>query len=445
MKTTASLLFASRLLFPRTGKKSNARKSLIGAMVCIGISLVPLVMVLTVSNGMIQGITERMIGLSTSHISCVLHNGTGAVASFDSMKGVSDNLNNQPGIVDSFPEIQGMALVSSFQGRTGASVRAVENDIFSRNKSFASLFEVLDGKTEFDSDKSAIIGGKLAEILGVKAGDTIRLITIKEDVNSEDYEVTLRPRMTSLKISGIVSSGYQELDALWLFLPIETGFKILPLKSSKFVIGIETENAFDVSLERAFRHVERNVPEGTRVFRWNELNSAEYENFSSTQTMLLFIMMLIVLVASVNISSALIMLVMERRKEIAILRSIGASPAEVARSFLLTGVATGFIGVLIGIPCGLLCSVNFSAIMNLIERIVNIIYEFFYVLVRGSPDTLTIRLLDPAFYLQNIPLSIPLPQLIVVASGTLVLSLLVSAVPAVKAGSERPIETLRKI
>ncbi|MBR6914135.1 MAG: hypothetical protein IKN34_10125 [Treponema sp.] len=112
---------------------------------------------------------------------------------------------------------------------------------------------------------------------------------------------------------------------------------------------------------------------------------------------------------------------------------------------MLTGVATGFIGVLIGIPCGLLCSVNFSAIMNLIERIVNIIYEFFYVLVRGSPDTLTIRLLDPAFYLQNIPLSIPLPQLIVVASGTLVLSLLVSAVPAVKAGSERPIETLRKI
>ncbi len=445
MKTEASLLFATRLLFPRTGKKSNARRSLIGAMVCIGISLVPLVMVLTVSNGMIQGITDRMIGLSTSHISCVLQNETEEVSSFEKLKAVSADLNSQPGVVDSFPEIQGMGLASSLSGRTGASIRAVEKDIFSRNKSFATLFEVVDGKAEFESEKSAIIGAKLSEILGVKAGDTIRLITIRDDGGSVDGEVTLRPRITSLKVSGIVSSGYQELDALWLFMPIETGFSVLPLKSSKFMIGVETENAFDVSWERSVRHVERTVPKGTRVYRWNELNSAEYENFASTQTMLLFIMMLIVLVASVNISSALIMLVMERRKEIAILKSLGASPTGIALSFLLTGMVTGLFGVLIGIPCGLLCSVNFSSIMNLIEKIVNIAYEFFYVLVHGSQDTLTIRLLDPAFYLQNVPLSIPLPQLIVVASGTLILSLLVSAIPAIKAGSEKPIETLRKI
>ncbi len=445
MKTEASVLFAARLLFPKTGKKSNARRSLIGAMVCIGISLVPLVMVLSVSNGMIEGITDRMIGLSTSHISCVLQNETEAVSSFGSFKKVSSELSILPGVVDSFPEIQGMALASSLSGRTGASVRAVEKDVFSRNKSFSELFEVVDGKTEFDSEKSAIIGKKLSEILGVKAGDTVRLITIRDDGNSADGEVSLRPRITSLKVSGIVSSGYQELDALWLFVPIETGFSVLPMKSSKFVIGVETEDAFDISLERAVRYVERTVPKGTRVYRWNELNSAQYENFASTQTMLLFIMMLIVLVASVNISSALIMLVMERRKEIAILKSLGASPSGIALSFLLTGMVTGLFGVLIGIPCGLLCSVNFSSIMNSIEKIVNVVYEFFHVLFHGNPDTLTIRLLDPAFYLQNVPLAIPLPQLVVVASGTLVLSLFVSAIPAIRAGAEKPIETLRKI
>ena len=73
MKFKASILFAKRLLAPRTGKKSNARKSLQGAFLCIGISLIPLVMVLTVSNGMIEGITSRMIGLSSSHLSCYLH------------------------------------------------------------------------------------------------------------------------------------------------------------------------------------------------------------------------------------------------------------------------------------------------------------------------------------------------------------------------------------
>ena len=443
MKFSSSLLFASRLLFPRTGKKSNARRSLVGATFCIGLGLVPLVMVLTVSNGMIQGITDRMIGLSSSHISCVFRNGGEAVSSVENFRLEAEKLSHLPGIVCAFPEIQGMGLAASASARTGASVRAVESDVFDRNSAFSSLFEAVDGKKAFDSENSAVIGSKLSEILGVGAGDSVRLISVRDsDVGGSP----VRPRVTSFRISGVVSSGYQELDALWFFIPIERGFSVLPLKSSKFLIGVETENAFDSSLERAVRFVERSVPEFTRVYRWNELNSAEYENFSSTRTMLLFIMMLIVLVASVNISSALVMLVMERRREIAILKSLGASSSGIAFSFLLTGLATGALGVLIGIPLGLLCSVNFNAIMSGIERFLNVLAEFAYLLAHDTSSGLSeIHLLDPAFYLQNVPLVIPLPELVAIASGTLMLSLLVSAFPALKAGAERPIETLRKI
>jgi len=455
MKTASSILFASRLLFPKTGKKSNARRSLLGAMICIGISLVPLVMVLTVSNGMIQGITDRMIGLSSSHISCILYNNSDSVSDLDSFEKTSKSLKSLDSVIDSYPEIQGMGLAASKIGRTGATIRAIQNDMFERNEAFKNLFNVVDGKKEFDSKNSAIIGAKLAEILNVKAGDTIRLITIKDDnnentSNNDEVEnvkkINLRPKITPLKISGIVSSGYQELDALWIFIPIENGFKILPKKSSRFMIGIQTPNAFDINLEFAYKDVEKHIPRYSRIYRWNELNSAEYENFSSTQTMLLFIMMLIVLVASVNISSALVMLVMERRKEIAILKSLGASPLGVTLSFLITGMVTGGFGVLMGIPLGLLCSVNFNLIMNFIEKIVNIVAEFFYLLTHNSVSGLNeIHLLDPAFYLQNVPLNIPLLQLVVIGSGTLMLSLLMSALPAIKAGHEKPIETLRKI
>lgn len=447
MKIASSILFASRLLFPRTGKKSNARRSLLGAMICIGISLVPLIMVLTVSNGMIQGITARMIGLSSSHLMCVLVNGTESVSSVENFKEVSANMKSLSDVVDSYPEIQGMGLAASKTGRTGATIRAVEKDIFEKNDAFKTLFDAVSGEKRFETDNSAIIGEKLSEILNVKVGETIRLITIKDESSSSSINsVNLRPKITSLKVSGIVSSGYQELDALWLFIPIETGFKILPASSSRFVIGVQSENAFDISLEKAFQAVEKIAPKFTRIYRWNELNTAEYENFSSTQTMLLFIMMLIVLVASVNISSALIMLVMERRKEIAILKSLGASPSGITLSFLITGMTVGGFGVLIGLPLGLLCSVKFNPIMNQIEKLINLISQFFYLLTNNSIEGLTeIHLLDPAFYLQKVPLSIPLPQLLVVVIGTLMLSLLMSALPSIKAGNEKPIETLRKI
>ncbi len=443
MTASASLLFAFRLLFPRTGKKSNARRSLVGATVCIGISLVPLVMVLAVSDGMIKGITDRMIGLSSAHVRCTVSNGSEETKSAASLLALSEKISALPSVTYSFAEIEGIALASSSSKRTGATVRAVSESIFEKNESFRTLLEVCDGEKAFSSERSAVIGKKLAETLSLSVGDTIRLVTIRAS-NGESR--ALRPKITPFKVSGIVSSGYQELDALWVFIPLEAGFEILPSSSSRFLIGSECADPFSIELEKAFREIERVIPPNSRVQRWSQLNSAEYENFSSTRILLLFIMLLIVLVASVNISSALVMLVMERRKEIAILKSLGASNAGIAFSFLLSGMTCGATGVLAGIPTGLLCAVNFKPIMDKIEQAVNIFAEFFAAILHGSgADFSHINLLDPAFYLQHIPVSIPLPHLCVISAGTIALSLLVSVLPALKAGAEKPIETLRKM
>jgi lipoprotein-releasing system permease protein len=240
------------------------------------------------------------------------------------------------------------------------------------------------------------------------------------------------PKITVLKVSGIVSSGYQELDSLWLFISLENGFKILSTGSSIAQLGIETDDAFSMNLEKTFRALNPFVASAGKLYRWNDLNSAQYENFASTQIMLIFIMMLIVLVASVNISSALVMLVMERKKEIAILKSLGGTKNGIALSFIITGGVIGFFGVLFGLPLGLIASVHFSQIMNAIEKVVNLFAN-------------DVHLLDPQFYLQNIPLVIPVAQVALIALGTIVLSLLVSVIPALRAGKEKPIETLRKI
>jgi lipoprotein-releasing system permease protein len=449
MKTDASVLYAFRLLFPRTGKKSNARRSLTGAFLCIAVSLIPLVMIMSVSNGMVKGMTDRMIGLSSSHLCAVLHPDIDEAQSAYSLENAALHFSEAEGVLNVYPEVQSTALAASSVLRTGACVRAVENDIFSKNKAFSTLFDVVESESGIDSasdivleeGKNAVIGSKIAQLLNLHAGDDIRLITTR--ILSSNKIV---PKVTKFHISAIVSSGYQELDALWVFIPLKTGYSILPLRTSQIMIGAEIEDPFSYKLDQTLEFMENIAPPFTRIYRWNELNVSQYENFSSTQIMLLFIMLLIVLVASVNISSALVMLVMERRKEIAILKSLGASPSGITFSFLVTGMVTGFLGVFTGIPIGLLCAVNFEKLLSVIEKLLTLVKKIFFVLQGLEPSLAgELHILDPAFYLQKIPLSIPLGQLIIIALGTLVLSLAASAVPAVKAGREKPIESLRKL
>ncbi len=440
MKLVSSFLFASRLLFPRTGKKSNARKSLIGACLCIGISLVPLVVVMTVSNGMIQGITERIIGLSTSHIQIDFYDSDELISDPEYFSEISEIASCVDGVKNVYPEIQGIGLASSLKGRAGASIRAVKEDSFEKNLSFKKYFDVVSGVPDLSSKNSVVLCKKLASDLGVDVGKTIRLITTKEISGGKTV-----PKITPLKVSAIVSSGYQELDALWLFLSLETGSKIMSASSSQAILGIETENAFGAELEKTYRNLSSFRDLG-RIYKWNQLNTSQFENYASTQIMLVFIMMLIVLVASVNISSALVMLVIERKKEIAIIKSLGGTSEGIAFSFILTGFFTGLAGVLAGIPAGILCAVNFNPLMSAVEKAVNLLVHFWNMIFSdGTSAENAVHLLDPAFYLQNVPLSIPLGQLFIVASGTLILSLFVSAVPALKAGKEKPIETLKKI
>lgn len=452
MTLKSSFLYAKKLIFPKNSKfgaKSNGHRSLLGAMLCIGISLIPLVAVLVISDGMISGITGRMIGLSSRDL-CIYINGQSANVEDEAMfMETAESFTQLEGINAAFPEIQGIGLAAGKDKRSGATVRAVQKNLFQEDSAFADLFKVVEGTTELTSSHDAVIGKYLADLLSLKTGDKLKLITINSTSRTR-----VSPKVTMFEIKGIVSSGYQELDALWVFIPLETGFEILPQGSAKFVIGLTTDDAFDSELYKKQYEVQKAINgereiesvEYAYCYRWDEINTSEFENFQSTKALLLIIMLLIVLVASVNISSALVMIVMERRKEIAILKSTGASSSGIAASFLLTGFAAGLGGIITGIPLGLLASVNINRIINFMERVVNLFAKFGYMLFSSDTDTFVeIHLLDPAYYLQDIPVNVPFGELMVIAVGTLVLSLLVSAIPAIKAGKEKPLETLRKM
>ena len=469
MNLRASILYARRMLLSPSqrnlsGEGSSASRSLFGAVLCIALSLVPLVLVLTVSDGMIEGITSRIVELSSYHMQVIVGGGTPLFGNEDSeldletaqgITQLAQQLAEVPGIVAAFPERQGVGLAAGAQGRTGATIRSVPPHLFAPNSNFSRLFKAEAGSLNLSSPRSALVGTGIAKTLHLNPGDTIRIVTMRTSPTGK-----VVPRITSFTVEGILSCGYQELDSLWVFIPFDTGFSLLEGSLSTVLVGIQTEDAFgDSFLETAWR-VEEQLPSGCRLRLWSQLNTTQFENFSSTRIMLIFIMFLIVLVASVNVSSALVMLAMERRREIAILKSMGATSGGIVTSFLFTGFCAGGAGVVMGIPVGILCAVNVNEILTWIEQLINIFARFWYNLktmlmgtmgkllsdegLSAAGDFVPVQLLDPAFYLEEIPVVLPWGGIFVIAAGTLVLSVVVSALPSIRAGREKPLDTLRK-
>lgn len=450
MNLKSAFLFSRRILFSKSSGTSVAKKSLAGAVLCIGISLVPLVAIITVSNGMIDGITERLISLSSSHLEATCFSKNAQVLEEASL--VAKNI---PGVTTAYPMISSPAMAMAGKNRCGVTLRALPKNIFEEDSSYKKLFSTEDGNiSDFAADeKGALIGKGISERLGVKAGDTIRVVNVisnqSEKNKTGDAEfsrnsISVRPSISSYKICAVISCGYQELDSLWLFVGFDEGKKIMGAAQSVNAVMIETVDAFSPELSSLQKKVQGILGGAFRVYRWDQLNRAQYENFSSTKILLVFIQLLIVLVACVNISSALIMLVLERRREIAILKSLGASESGVSTSFLLVGFSCGVAGLLFGIPLGLFLSVNINSVVHFSEKVINFGAQGLYFLAKGDIINFReIHLLDEAYYLKEIPVEIPFGELFFIGFLTLGLSLLAALLPARRAGKQRPLEILR--
>lgn len=438
MTFASSLLYAKKVFFSKTNRgseKSSGRRSLTGAIICIAVSLIPLVAVLSVSSGIISGITGRMIHLSTQDIQVTLDKESIYAKSENEMLNLASSLCSADGAVAAYSEVNLMALAAGSSFRSGASVRAVEKDIFEKNKYFSSFFNIVEGDIDLSKERNAVIGKKLSEILGLHAGDNLKLITLRKAAGKTV------PKVSVFKVTGIVSCGYQELDALWVFVPLENAFNAFKNSSMEYYVSIETDRTFSEKLEKTLLELKKMLLSDYNSGRfsidtWKNINAAQFENFASTRALLIVIMFAIILAASINISAAIVMVVMERKKEIAILKSTGASSSGIALSFVMTGLFTGLSGILIGIPAGLLISVFINPLISGVEHIVNFCLGLF--------NAGHIKFLDPAFYLQQIPVVIPWNEICLIAVSVIVLSIVMSVLPSIRAGKSNITEVLSK-
>lgn len=452
--TPASLFIARRIIFPRSVTATG--KSFSMAVLCVALSLVPLISVLSMSNALIKGMTERIIGLSSSHIKVLFRANAVSGASALALNDAANKIALVPGVAAAYPESDAAALALSDSRREGVMIRAVNADMFTKNNAFSTMLKVTEGSLDgFAPSRAAggstdeagggakggsagdptgvsaggaageaaaipaVVGQKTAKSLGLEVGDTFRLVTAARKAGK------VVPRAFTARMEAAITSGYEELDATWVFIPLDDAYRKMGQSLLSFVL-VETDDAFSDALYQTQRAVADAVKGNATVYRWDELNQSEAENFASTQAMLICIMSLIVLVASLNISSSLMMLAEERQREIAILKCTGAASGTISAAYILAGGAAGLLGSMLGVPLGLLCAVNMNAIVKGIEIAVNAVVS------PASP----IRLMDSAYYLSSIPIDVPLKSIIIIVAMTLALSLLVSVLPACRAARQ---------
>jgi lipoprotein-releasing system permease protein len=410
------------------GEKDLARRALLGAIASVAVSIIPLITVMQVADGMIGGITSRYVELGTYHAQ--LH--SYGARNLDSTRNA---LRLLPEVRGAWIETQTVGVVFANGKREGAAIRGVEPD-FILDEGTTSYLSLEEGVLEMERQNDALVGSAIASKLGLKQGDILNLITVRRTQDGEPL-----PRITILRVAGIVSAGYRELDSQWVFMRNDTARRLFPAEGSRSFIGIKMNSASG-GKDTPTDLLDYSIQPGQVLYSWKTLERNLFESLSSTRTMLLLIMAVTVIVAAINVSSALMTLVLERHQEIAVLKGLGAEPGDLAVIFSLGGAALGAAGALFGAMGGLLASTRVNELLHLIELVVNRIRTL---LKPGQGTTGEyLRILDPGYYLETIPVDVAFGEIAVVVGLTIAVSFLAALIPARKAAGLSPLELFRR-
>jgi lipoprotein-releasing system permease protein len=419
MKTGWTFFVALRFLL---GRAKEGGRYLRGAAAGIALSLVPIIVTLIVADGMIQGITDRFIELGTGHLQVYDFSGE------HELDTLVPRIEKIEGVRGVWYERQGLGVIAGPDGRRGATIRSVDPSFWTDAGSAAYLTS-LAGSSYPQTDQEVVLGQSLAGEIGAAVGDTVRIMTIR---NIEGRPV---PRITAFTVAGIVSSGYRELDALWCISSRGGGDRALGETTGRPYLIVKIDDPyrkagiFSMDLQRM-------LGPGCVVYTWGDLHQAQYRSYESTRQLLIFIMALIVIVAAVNVSSATSMLALERQRDIAVLKAAGAGPGETGAVFVLASLLTGLTGAVSGIGLGLFLGININPIIHGLERILS----FFSTLFRGAE----VKILDPGYYLENIPVIVDWPAVLLIGLFTVLCAIAASWIPARRAGKLRPLDLFRK-
>jgi lipoprotein-releasing system permease protein len=397
-------------------KRRNHFISFISLISMLGITLglVALIVVLSVMNGFHKEIQARILGMASD---ATLSDPYGGMLGW---RELLDRVRTQPQVVGAAPFVELQAMLANGSKVSGALLRGIlpedEDQVAELRKDMVagSLDELRSG--EFN----IVLGQELALVLGVGVGDKVTVVT--PQVSSTP--AGMMPRLKRFNVTGIFSVGMQDYDRGAAFLGLDDAAKLMRLGDG--VSGLRLKLTDQFQAPRLAREVAQALGGTYLVSDWTQQHRNFFAALATEKRMMTIILFLIVAVAAFNIVSTLVMVVTDKRSDIAVLRTLGASPGRIMGIFMVQGTTIGVVGTLLGVVGGVLLAFNVEPIVAWIEGLFGI------------------HFLDPSiYYISRLPSDVHAADAIAVGIGAFCMSVVATLYPAWRAARTDPAEALR--
>jgi lipoprotein-releasing system permease protein len=384
------------------------------SLIGIVLGVATLIVVMSVMNGFRTELVDRILGIN-GHLIVYKKNGL----LIENYNKIVSQISDTQNVVAVTPYLEGQALAKTKNSISGIIIRGTKwSDLPAKKLLWKSLDKT--AINNFKIKQNIILGYRLAQRLNLRVGDYISLIS----PNVMETAIGVLPIKQNFMVGGFFDVGMYEYDNNFIFIPWEKAEKFLSIK--KIAHGIEifldnpktTQNVYDDLISK--------LDENLTIIDWKKRNSSFMNALDVEKNVMFVILTLIILVATFNIISSMIMLVQTKKSDIALMRTMGASKHFIIRIFMLTGSIIGIIGTIIGAILGTIVSINIETIRNFVSSLFG--QELF------SPQI---------YFLSTLPSNINFNEVLIVMGLSISLTLIASMFPAWKASKISPAEALR--
>ncbi len=378
----------------------------------IALGVATLIVVLAVMNGFRAELLGRILGVN-GHMNVYALQGP-----LTDYEPLAEQIKNLPGIVSATPIIEGQVMATAGAQASGAMVRGLAADDLKAQKLISEHLSP-DAFTNFNGN-SVILGSRLAEKLGVRIGGTVTLISPQ---GSATVFGTV-PRIKTYKLAGTFNVGMFEFDNSIIIMPMDTAQTFFNI--DKAVTSLEVMVADPDKIRSYDLEVYNALAGKAKIYDWQQSNLSFFNAVQIERNVMFLILTLIILVAAFNIVSSMIMMVKDKGRDIAILRTMGAKRGSILRIFILAGASVGVIGTVIGFVLGVEFALHIEAIRRFIQAII-------------GTDLFSAEI----YFLTQIPARVDPWEVGTVVGMAFGLSLLATIYPAWRAAKLDPVEALR--